>query len=75
VPKWVKGQKIAEALDVSTHACSICREPARVPEDVVAVFRKRGKTLPLVVCMDCGPSFLTFLEDVRRMFNDAEDEA
>lgn len=61
--EWAKGEKIAELLDVTTAACTICRGPARVPEDVVAVVEQDGRKVALVVCESCQPAFMAELNE------------
>jgi uncharacterized Zn finger protein len=52
-------------LDVSTIICTSCGNPARVPEDVMAVMEQNGKLYPLVVCPNCSTAFIEELK--RRM--------
>lgn len=60
--EWTPGKRIGEMLDVSTGACSYCKGPARVPEDVAAVMEHQGEQWPLIVCPSCYPSFMERLE-------------
>ena len=50
----VSNSEILKLLDVSTGKCNLCRNPARVPEDVVAVFTDMT---PFIVCEECSPGF------------------
>ena len=61
--EWVGEEKIEEILNVSTGACSYCGGPARVPEDVAAVYQDGAQVIPVIVCPACSP---TFEADLRR---------
>lgn len=54
---WTSNDEIAEMLDVTTAACSLCGRAARVPEDVVAVKQQGGQRIPVVICVRCQPEY------------------
>ena len=51
--EWTGNEQVSEMLDVSTAACTNCGGPARVPEDVAAVFQLGKVRTPVVVCEPC----------------------
>lgn len=65
--RWTGNEKIAELMDVSTGACTGCKRPARVPEDVVAVHQIGDVLRPIIVCPDCSPEW-------ERLLNEAIEE-
>lgn len=67
--EWSSGKEIEAKLDVSTGACSYCKGPARVPEDVAAVMERKGEHVPLIVCEACSPAFMARLDDALRQAN------
>lgn len=65
---WTSNDEIAEMLDVTTAACTLCGDAARVPEDVVAIKLKGGESTPIVICIKCRPEFAKqFHEMIDRM--------
>lgn len=72
--RWSDKEEIAELMDVSTGACTGCKRPARVPEDVVAVLQMNGVLRPIIVCPDCEPEWTEMMmAEMKRRFEDGND--
>jgi hypothetical protein len=72
--RWSDDDEIAELMDVSTGACTGCKRPARVPEDVVAVLQVDGVLRPIIVCPECVPEWTEMmLNEMKRRFEDGND--
>lgn len=61
--RWTNKDEIAALMDVSTAACTECKGPARVPEDVVAVHQVDDVLRPVVVCPECVPIWLALMKE------------
>lgn len=53
---WIDGDDVAELMDVSAIACSICGGAARVPEDVLGIVptHDHSDQHAVVVCDSCS---------------------
>lgn len=63
---WTDSENISDMMGVLTAACTMCRGPARVPEDVAAIRMVGEKQWALVVCEKCAPKFMEKIDEKMR---------
>lgn len=68
--RWTNKEEILSIMDVSTGACTGCKRPARVPEDVIAVHEVNGVLSAIICCEECLPEFTRMMDEaMRRRFS------